>query len=271
VIIRREHNGNFTIVPNAIFNDRRLSIEAIGLLGYLLSRPPNWTARHGHLRKTLRMGRMRFERAMWELMSAGYVERDKLQPRSQGNQFSAYNYVVLDVPTVQPPGQPPLSGFPLRVSRCRKSDNGNKIRDNKTDSNKTLSKTSPKAQAGLFDGLGEDGLSDFGSAARNAGCVFIFEGSKPFSEWVAFRGEDGMPPIDAAVVEGARRRGVWLPSLYPPDKAPAAPAPVQGPSAGWKESRNRWRVAAAKLNANVRADQETDGDDTATETPAVRR
>jgi hypothetical protein len=138
MIIRREHNGNFTIVPNAIFNDRRLSIEAIGLLGYLLSRPPNWRARHGHLRKTLGMGRLRFERATWELMSAGYVERDMEQPRDGDNQFSSYNYVVRDVPKIAPADHP-LPGFPLRGSRCRKPDNGNKIKDTKTDSNKTLS------------------------------------------------------------------------------------------------------------------------------------
>ena len=38
VIIRHKHNGSFTILPNAIFNDDRLSLAAKGLLGYLLSR-----------------------------------------------------------------------------------------------------------------------------------------------------------------------------------------------------------------------------------------
>ena len=36
-IVRREHRAHFTIVPNAIFVDTRLSIEAKGVLGYLLS------------------------------------------------------------------------------------------------------------------------------------------------------------------------------------------------------------------------------------------
>jgi hypothetical protein len=38
-IVRREHRAHFTILPNAIFLDERLSIEAKGVLGYLLSRP----------------------------------------------------------------------------------------------------------------------------------------------------------------------------------------------------------------------------------------
>jgi hypothetical protein len=32
-IVRREHRAQFTIVPNAIFLDDRLSIEAKGVLG----------------------------------------------------------------------------------------------------------------------------------------------------------------------------------------------------------------------------------------------
>jgi hypothetical protein len=33
-IVRREHRAQFTIVPNAIFRDDQLSIEAKGVLGY---------------------------------------------------------------------------------------------------------------------------------------------------------------------------------------------------------------------------------------------
>ena len=41
IIVRREHRAHFTIVPNAVFADTRLSVEAKGVLGYLLSRPHN--------------------------------------------------------------------------------------------------------------------------------------------------------------------------------------------------------------------------------------
>ena len=42
-IIRREHRAHFTVLPNAIFVDQRLSIEAKDVLGYLLSRPNKWS------------------------------------------------------------------------------------------------------------------------------------------------------------------------------------------------------------------------------------
>jgi hypothetical protein len=214
-IIRREHNGNFTIVPNAIFADRRLSIEAIGTLGYLLSRPPNWSARHDHLKKTLGLGRQKFERVMRELISAGYAERDSEQPRDRNNQFSSYNYVIRDVALAGPPTGEPLSGFPQRRSRCRKPDNGNKKEIIKTNPNKTPSIVSPKGQAEA-PLAGDEELTEFGLAARDAGCRFIYEGSKPFTAWQAFRGDDGMPPIDTVIEGGVERRGVWLASLYPP-------------------------------------------------------
>jgi hypothetical protein len=214
MIIRREHNGNFTIVPNAIFNDRRLSIEAIGILGYLLSRPPNCRARHRHLRKTLRIGRQRFERAIGELMSAGYAERDTEQPRDLGNQFSSYNYVIRDFPSGRSP-DPPLSAFPLRGSRCRKPDNGNKNESYKTDSNKTPSKPPPIEQAAL-PLVADEGLTEFGMAAQSAGQTFVFEKSEPYRAWIDFAGEDRLPIADVVTSGGVATRGVWMPSLYPP-------------------------------------------------------
>src|SRR4051812_22168661 len=57
MIIRHTHAGRFTTVPNAIFEDTRLSVEAKGVLGYLLSRPPNWQTRQDHLQRTLGIGR----------------------------------------------------------------------------------------------------------------------------------------------------------------------------------------------------------------------
>jgi hypothetical protein len=41
--------AQFTIIPNAIFRDDRLSIEAKGVLGYLLSHPQHWQFRLDHI------------------------------------------------------------------------------------------------------------------------------------------------------------------------------------------------------------------------------
>ena len=65
-IIRREHKAHFTIMPNAVFVDTRLSVEAKGVLGYLLSRPHKWRVRHEHVARTLKVGRKKLQRsASW--------------------------------------------------------------------------------------------------------------------------------------------------------------------------------------------------------------
>ena len=96
-IVRREHRAHFTILPNAIFLDQRLSIEAKGLLGYLLSRPNKWSVRLEQVGRTLNIGRRKLQRIFRELISAGYVTRE--QRRIAGAQrFGQVDYVVRDVP-----------------------------------------------------------------------------------------------------------------------------------------------------------------------------
>jgi hypothetical protein len=62
----------------------------------------------------------------------------------------------------------------------------------------------------------KDGLTEFGRNASATGMRFVFENSEPFQAWGAFRGADGMPPMDVRIVSGTPRRGCWLPSVFPP-------------------------------------------------------
>ena len=118
-IVRREHRAQLTIVPNAIFLDDRLSIEAKGVLGYLLSRPHSWQVRLDHVGRTLRIGRKKLQRIFRELIGAGYVTRE--QPRTaDAHRFSEIDYVVRDVPLalIHPVDTSPRPQ-PLRLmSRC---------------------------------------------------------------------------------------------------------------------------------------------------------
>lgn len=97
-IVRRRHNSNFTIVPNAIFEHPDLSVEAKGLLGYLLSRPPDWKIRLAHIGPTLGIGRDKTERIFQELKEAGYVIRGK-QQRPAGK-WGAAQFEVWDEPNL---------------------------------------------------------------------------------------------------------------------------------------------------------------------------
>ena len=98
-IIRREHRAHFTVLPNAIFVDQRLSIEAKDVLGYLLCRPNKWSVRLEQVGRTLKVGRRKLQRIFRELISAGYATRD--QRRIGGVQrYGQVDYVVRDVPVM---------------------------------------------------------------------------------------------------------------------------------------------------------------------------
>jgi hypothetical protein len=96
-ILRSEHRADFTIVPNEVFVDRRLSAEAKGVLGYLLSRPHNWHVRLDHVGRTLLIGRKKLQRIFRELIRAGYVSREQRRGPDD-HRFDRADYVVRDVP-----------------------------------------------------------------------------------------------------------------------------------------------------------------------------
>jgi len=94
-VVRREHRAHFTIVPNAVFVDARLSVEAKGVLGYLLSRPHKWRVRLENVARTLAVGRKKLQRIFRELIGAGYVTRER-QRFVSGHRFGDLDYVVRD-------------------------------------------------------------------------------------------------------------------------------------------------------------------------------
>jgi hypothetical protein len=114
-VVRRHHNSNYTVVPNAIFEDARLSIEAKGVLGYLLSRPHNWTVRLGHVAKTLEVGRDKMQRIFNELIEARYMFRD--QRRGENQHWGEIEYVVFDEP-IAPETRKPQPAFPCAAFPC---------------------------------------------------------------------------------------------------------------------------------------------------------
>jgi hypothetical protein len=131
-IVRRHHNRNFTIVPNAIFEDARLSAEAKGTLGYLLSRPHDWIIRLPHIGAVLKIGRDRTERIFQELVDAGYVVRGK-QSRSNGV-WGPREFIVYDDPAC---GSSPCPGKPSTAGPSTANKGTYQVlKETKTDSTK---------------------------------------------------------------------------------------------------------------------------------------
>jgi hypothetical protein len=220
MIIRHRHKGRYTTVPNAIFEDDRLSIEAKGLLGYLLSRPPNWQTRHYQLQQKLGVGRKLLKRCFGEIIEAGYGDRDERQGRDKHHCFTTLNYIIRDISTHSVAGVlKPLRPEPLRPRNTDSNKEGIKI-----DSNNPFSKSLPAEQKHEAQQAHQSVYSDFGKHALVSGRHAVYLGSRPYQAWHKVRGEDGMPGfIDYAIINGKPHKLVWMPSLYPPRRSSEEP------------------------------------------------
>lgn len=94
-IKKSRRSGNFTTIPNEVFEDRRLSLRALGLLCWLLRLPPDWAINKKHLHNNLTGGRDLINSAFKELEDTGYIEKTKV--RGSGGRFVGYNYEVSEV------------------------------------------------------------------------------------------------------------------------------------------------------------------------------
>lgn len=101
-IRRGARNARYAAIPNHVFEDDRLSMEARWLLGYLLSKPDNWTVVVGDIVKKGGCGRDKARKMIAELVEFGYAERE--QSRADGK-FGASNLVIFDEPRSPEEGQ----------------------------------------------------------------------------------------------------------------------------------------------------------------------
>lgn len=94
-IRRGPRNAHYVTVPNHVFEDKRLSMEARWLLGYLLSKPDNWTVRISDICNKGGCGRDKAQRMINELVEQGYAVKE--QPRA-GGRFAPLRLVIFDEP-----------------------------------------------------------------------------------------------------------------------------------------------------------------------------
>jgi hypothetical protein len=74
-IIRVKKDDKYFSASNEPFNDKRLSWESRGLMGYLLSKPNNWQVRMADLEKQGEAGNFKLRRMLAELRNCGYMNR----------------------------------------------------------------------------------------------------------------------------------------------------------------------------------------------------
>jgi hypothetical protein len=74
-IIRVKKEREYVSIANAILQNKDLSWEARGVMGYLLSKPDGWECRNYDLVKQGPAGKHVIQRVMKELRAAGYIHR----------------------------------------------------------------------------------------------------------------------------------------------------------------------------------------------------
>jgi hypothetical protein len=96
-IFRLEKTERYARIANSVFEDRRLSWEARGLLGYLLSKPDDWKVRLYDLIAQGPAGVHKIRRMLRELEEVGYLYRKRLR-RADGT--FGWIVIVLEHPSL---------------------------------------------------------------------------------------------------------------------------------------------------------------------------
>lgn len=94
-IRRGARNARYAAIPNHVFEEVRLSMEARWLLGYLLSKPDNWTVVLRDIINKGNCGRDKARRMVAELVELGYAQKEQAR---DGGRFSALSLVIYDEP-----------------------------------------------------------------------------------------------------------------------------------------------------------------------------
>jgi hypothetical protein len=102
-IIRASHSKDnpYSMLRKAMFEDNRLSLEARGMLGYILVKPDDWQIQIADLMKQGKTGRDRVYRIINELIGFGYI--DRIEVRNEQGKVVRYDYFTYEEPLPEKP------------------------------------------------------------------------------------------------------------------------------------------------------------------------
>ena len=109
IIHHFDYQHSFTMVPNQILRDSRLSWGARGLMAFIVAQKPGYSLSRQELIEASRMGRMGVKSLIDELQELGYLE---ISQSREGGKFGS-SIMVAKLPGVS--HSEPLSGLPSAV------------------------------------------------------------------------------------------------------------------------------------------------------------
>jgi len=118
-IIRVKKDKSYFAASNKPFNDKVLSWEARGVMGYLLSKPDDWQLRFFDLVNQGPAGEYKVRRVLKELEDNGYLERERIKKED-----GTFDWIstVFETPTIS---RKPIYGDTIsRLPTCGASTDG---------------------------------------------------------------------------------------------------------------------------------------------------
>ena len=100
-VIRVNKTKDFTVMSNAHFKEREMSLKAKGLLSLMLSLPDEWNYSINGLVTLSKDGRGSVMKALDELEELGYLERTRLH--DEQGRFAGFDYDVYENPQKNTP------------------------------------------------------------------------------------------------------------------------------------------------------------------------
>lgn len=99
--IRVHKTGNFTVMSNYHFKEKKMSLKAKGLLSLMLSLPDDWNYSVSGLVTLSKDGKDGVMTALAELEKFGYLERERVV--NEKGQFSGIEYNIYEEPQREKP------------------------------------------------------------------------------------------------------------------------------------------------------------------------
>lgn len=109
-VLRKIHRDNYTVLPNELLRDTRLSCCDRGLLVWMLSRPQNWNFSHRALQEALPLDtKGKIQASVTHLSKIGYL---KIEQERNGGQLGKTTWFIYDTPYPDMQDTAPYPGIP---------------------------------------------------------------------------------------------------------------------------------------------------------------
>lgn len=144
------HPIKYGVIAHTVLYDKRLSLKAKGLWGYLQSKPDGWDFSAERIAKEQKDGRDGVKSALRELEKYGYLERKRFKDE-RGQWDYEYNLKNAEVPMAE---NPPADDAPAEKASIKKEGFSNKDISKKeliqSKGNFEISTPTPKEQSEVF-------------------------------------------------------------------------------------------------------------------------